>query len=158
MQLPHGTELGARKGATGQARFTAQPVSETTSRVGQVFRMKNGRLKSVSREDLRTAKEEKFLVCISQQDAKKCTDEMVVVTEGTQAERLRVLVDDVSTRAGKFYVTHDAFGGNTVKFGPVLLSERVNGMGQSSLNEGFVEHADRYYIEVSASMALMHAV
>ncbi len=155
MQVSHTTERGGN-GADVAARFRRAPMSEQASRVGQVFRLRDGALEKVSKPQVAGAKDgEVFFVCVSRGNARNSAVNMAVPSDERQYLTFRALVEERGSTM-RFYVEHDGMAGNSVKFGPKMLSERVNGMGQGRLMEGFVESADRFYVGVNSSQALKH--
>lgn len=154
MQVSHTTERGGN-GTDVVARFRrAPPMSETASRIGQVFRLHEGRLQQVSKEQVADAREgEVFLLCVSRDTAKRCSGNLVTPASEAQYRNFKGLVEEAGSTM-RFYVEHDGEAGNSVNFGSKMWSERVSGTGQSSLMEGFVETADRFYIGVNSSQAL----
>ncbi|MBS3067829.1 hypothetical protein J4450_03945 [Candidatus Micrarchaeota archaeon] len=151
--VPHTTERGGN-GARAAPRFMQPTMHAPASRVGEVFRLHNDALQKVTKPQVADAKSsEVFLLCVSTETAKQCAGNMVVPADEGQHRTFKGLVEAEGSTM-RFYVVHDGETGNSVKFGTKMWSERVNGMGQSSLMEGFVPHADRYYVGVSASHAV----
>ena len=140
-----------RSGAA-RLRLVASVMYEDASRIGQVFRLNDRKLRQVERAEVASKDEGVFLLCVSRERAGQIANDMhVPQTEGEY--RNLMVAEESSGSTVKCYVQHDGETGNGVKFGPALWSERVGGFG-SKLMEGFVEAADRYYVGVSPSQAL----